>query len=370
MNNYLIGALALAATSTPGIANENEWLSMDSELESLRSFSTQADGPNLSGWIISSLRFAGDVKSTVPQADGTFNDIGGFNLDSIRLNLNGSVSDYSYKVSAELGDGDGVGAGNRTATLLDAYVDWTVGESVNLRMGNFRTPFVKSAGIDRNRTLFTDRSVIGGIYAGRQAGLQISGDFESVRWALSATNGLDATGDEFLITGRVEVDVLGNGVGAIEGAYGAEDEANLTIALAGSDDGGHDDGQAFAMDAQFTSGQFYASLEAVDYDDGTAAAFGPTWAGINGIGILGTTDVADTTPYAATVSYLIGEDQYEVAARYEESDNTNDDTTLTLGVNRYIHGHDIKWTFSYTDYSSDSATGDVDVLALSLAMGF
>lgn len=41
MNTYLIGALALTATSAPGIANENEWLSMDSEPESLRSPSAQ-----------------------------------------------------------------------------------------------------------------------------------------------------------------------------------------------------------------------------------------------------------------------------------------------------------------------------------------
>jgi len=379
MNNYLIGALALAATSTPGIANENEWLSMDSELESLRSFSTQADGPNLSGWIISSLRFADDVTGGV-DATGSANDVGGFNLDSVRLNLAGSVSDYSYMVSAELGDGFGdagvfVG-GNRGAILLDAYVDWTVGESVNFRMGNFRQPFLKSGLVSRNRTLFTDRSVLGGISSGRMAGLQISGDFEKVRWMLAAQNGIDGVGDEFLITGRVELDVLGDGVGDIEGAYGASDEASLTVGIAGSDEGGHSDGQNFAADASFTSGAIFASFEIMAVDDGSGVvpAVGTLWSGINGVQpLVGLSDISDTTPYAATVAYMIGEDEYEVALRYEESDNSNDDTALTLGVNRYIHGHDIKWTLSYTMFDTDSAVvgaDDIDVLALSLAMGF
>ena len=398
MNNYLIGALALAATSAPGIASENEWLSMDSELESLRSFSTQSDGPNLSGWIITSLRIADNVgggSDFGPPGPATTNDLGGFNLDSVRLNVDGSVSDYSYKISAELGESDGLGgpqgggtpplgpggqhAPNRGATLLDAYVDWTVGESVNVRMGNFRTPFLRSALIDRNRTLFTDRSVLGGIFAGRQAGLQISGDFEKVRWALAATNGFDGIGDELLITGRVEVDVLGDGAGGVEGAYGANNETNLTIGVAGSDEGSHQDGQSFAIDAQFTAGPFSASAEFVDFDKGTGAAgaelFGFGWAGLNGAPIaIGTADVSDTTPKAFTASYLFGEDQYEVAARFEDSDNLTEDVAVTVGLNRYIHGHDIKWSFSYTDYNTNNGVtafvGDVEVITVSLAMGF
>ena len=394
MNTYLIGALALTATSAPGIANENEWLSMDSELESLRSFSTQADGPNLSGWIITSLRFAGDVaggenfNGDGAPFSGDENDVGGFNLDSVRLNVEGSVSDYSYKISAELGESDGaggpdpVGAGppglapNRTALLLDAYVDWTVGESVNLRVGNFRQPFLKSGLVTRNRTLFTDRSILGNLFAGRQAGLQVSGDFEQVRWALAAQNGLDGIGDEFVITGRVEVDVLGNGVGDIEGAYGASDEAALTVGLAGFDEGGHSDGTAFALDAQFTTGAFYASGEIVSFDDGSNFGappnlFGAAY-GLPGVPVVGLTDVSDTTPYAFTAAYMLGEDEYEIAARYEESDNVNDDSALTVGVNKYVHGHDIKWSLSYTMWDTNAAlpADDADIIALSLAMGF
>ncbi len=379
MNNYLIGALALAATSTPGIASENEWLSMDSELESLRSFSAQADGPNLSGWIISSLRFADDVAGGVSAGlpPATPNDVGGFNLDSVRLNLAGSVSDYSYMVSAELGDGDGAGPANRTSMLLDAYVDWTVGESVNLRMGNFRQPFLKSGLITRNRTLFTERSVLGHLASGRMAGLQVSGDFEKVRWMLAAQNGLDGIGDEFLITGRVEVDVMGSGVGDIEGAYGASDEACLTIGIAGMDEGGHRDGQSFAADASFTSGPVYASFEIASFDDGSPTPAptnlqGSVWGGVNGVPLVGLTDISDTTPYAATVAYMIGEDEYEVALRLEESDNINDDSAVTIGVNRYINGHNIKWGLSYTMFDTKAAlpADDIDVIALSLAMGF
>ena len=374
MNKYLIGALALTATSTPGIASENEWLSMDSELESLRSFSAQSDGPNLSGWIISSLRFASDVTGGL-SADGTANDVGGFNLDSVRLNLDGSVGEYSYMVSAELGEADGAGAGNRVGTLLDAYVDWTIGESVNLRMGNFRQPFLKSGLVSRNRTLFVDRSALGSLFAGRQAGVMFSGDFEQIRWAIAAQNGfIDGIGDELLITGRVEVDVLGGGVGDIEGAYGASDESNLTVGLAFGDEGGHDDGTHIAVDAQFTSGPFFASAEVVSFDDGTGAppVFGFGWPGVAGVPLVGLSDTSDTTPFALTGSYMFGEDEYEVGVRFEDSDNVNDETAITVGINRYVRGHDIKWTLSYTMFDTDAAlpADDTDVISLALGMSF
>lgn len=82
--------------------------------------------------------------------------------------------------------------------------------------------------------------------------------------------------------------------------------------------------------------------------------------------------MSDTTPYAFTASYMLGEDEYEIAARYEESDNVNDDSALTVGVNKYVHGHDIKWTLSYTMFDTNAAlpADDVDIIALSLAMGF
>jgi hypothetical protein len=354
MNKYLLGALALTATSTPGIANENEWLSMDSELESLRSFTSQSDGPNLSGWVISSLRFSSDV-TVAPSG----NDLGGFNLDSVRLNVSGSVNDYSYMVSTELGGADGAAGGSGIDSLLDAYIDCGVGESLNLRVGNFRTPFLASAAVSRNHTLFTDRSALGAGHAGRSSGLQLSGDFNAVRWALAAQNGSDGLGDEFQTTLHAEFDALGGGgAGDVEGAYGAGDDTQLTVGLSLSDDGAVDDGSALALDAQFTQGPFGASFEYVDYDAGA----GIDWYGTG-------VNTGDSSPWGLTGSYMFGEDGYEVGVRYEDSDDdASDATALTVGVNRYIRGHDAKWGASLTQV--DATGGDSEVFTLSVALGF
>ena len=373
MNKFLIGALALTATSATGIASESDWAGLDAELDSLStSLAAQGDGPNLSGWIITSLRFSSDI--TVPNpADGSNNDLGGFNLDSVRLNVDGSVGEYSYFVSAEFGDADREsydlsslgtpGFADRNAVLLDAYVDWMVGDTVHLKMGNFRQPFSRSGLVTRNRTLFVDRTVIGDIFAGRQTGVMAHGDFEQVRWHVAAQNGLDGVGDDFLLTGRVAVDVIGAGVGDQEGAYGAGDETALTVGAAVADEAALQDGLQWTIDAALTSGPFYAQAEIVDFDEGTGTggAFGRNWSG---------TDVADTTPWAATASYCFPDNDFEVAARWEDSDNSNNEEALTLGINKYVRGHDIKWQLSYTMFNTDIADGDADILSLALAMGF
>lgn len=385
MNKFLIGALALTATSATGIASESDWAGLDAELDSLStSLAAQGDGPNLSGWIITSLRFSSDINVTNP-ADGSDNDLGGFNLDSVRLNVDGSVGEYSYFVSAEFGDADrqtyevaSLGTPlvsiERNAVLLDAYVDWMIGDTVHLKMGNFRQPFSRSGLITRNRTLFVDRTSIGNIFAGRQTGVMAHGDFEQVRWHVAAQNGLDSIGDDFLLTGRVDVDVIGSGVGDQEGAYGAGDETALTVGAAVADEAALDDGLMWTIDAALTSGPFYAQAEIADFDDGTGAggAFGRTWGTVAFLNSLGATgsDVADTTPWAATASYCFPDNDFEVAARWEDSDNDNNDEALSLGINKYVRGHDIKWQLSYTMFNTDVTDGDADILSLALAMGF
>lgn len=372
MNKFLIGALALTVTGGTGFASESDWAGLDAELDSLStSLATQSVGPNLSGWIISSLRFSGDVQPPgALAADGSQNDLGGFNLDSVRLNVDGSVGEYSYMLSTDFGSSDGGGSG--TAAILDAFVDWMVGETVHLKMGNFRQPFLRSSLISRNRTLFIDRTAMGALFAGRQTGVQVYGDFEQVRWRVAAQNGfIDGIGDDFLITGRVDVDVIGNGVGDQEGAYGASEEAALTVGAAVADEGAHDDGLHWAIDAAFTSGPFSAQAEIVGFDDGTNIGgndqFLLGYPVIDGLG-LGN-DLSDSTPWSVTASYAFPDNDYEVAARYQDADNDADESLLSLGVNKYVKGHDIKWQLGWSMFDSD-VSEDGDIFSLGLALGF
>jgi hypothetical protein len=132
---------------------------------------------------------------------------------------------------------------------------------------------------------------------------------------------------------------MGDGVGMVEGAYGAGESAGLALGAAIGDYTGVDDGIRWIVDGAFTTGAFALAAE--------VAGFGE--------------DVGDNTPWDATASFLFA-DVYEVAARYEDYDTEEDETSYSLGLNRYIAGHDIKWTLQYQRIDTDEET--VDGLAL------
>jgi hypothetical protein len=80
-------------------------------------------------------------------------------------------------------------------------------------------------------------------------------------------------------------------------------------------------------------------------------------------------DIGDATPWDVTGSYMFS-DMYEVAARYEDADDTNDTTVWRVGVNRYTQGHDIKWVAQFASSDSDLAALEVDEFALGLVVSF
>jgi hypothetical protein len=200
------------------------------------------------------------------------------------------------------------------------------------------------------------------------------GSFETVNWYLAGQNGrFDGQGDDYLFTGRVEIDLLGGGVADVEGAWGASDETALTAGVAVADEGALDDGLHIGVDAALTTGPFSASAELVDFDNGDDLATDLFGIAAPTIGLFGGTgDVSNTTPWNAAVSYMFT-DMYEAAVRYEDADDTDDTTAWSAVVNRYVQGHDIKVQVQYTTIDSDaSATspGDIDFWGVGLSLSF
>jgi hypothetical protein len=62
-------------------------------------------------------------------------------------------------------------------------------------------------------------------------------------------------------------------------------------------------------------------------------------------------------------------DMYEAALRYEAADDDADTTAWTAGVNRYVQGHDIKWTLQVLHTDSDDTTNEIDEWTLGLTVG-
>ena len=377
MNTFVLGALALTAAgggSAPGAETEGEWLSLDREISSLASGLAVQDGagPEISAFIKTSYANSSDIENV----GGSDNDLGGFSLNNARVNISGSVGDYMLYVQLEgsdsqnadsggiLGGGtivdgtpgavdilgyvanpDGVG-------VLDAYVDFNITEEIKGRMGNFRPPVLSSALLDENRLLLINRTVNGEVWDFRDLGLMVNGNFDRLGWWVAVQNGIDAQGDELALMGRVTFNALGDGATRnVEGAYGADEENSLLLGLAYYMDDNLDDAEALAAEAHFTMNQISVSGEVVDYtiDDGM-------------------TIDEDLTPWSLTAGFMFVPEEWEGAVRYEDLDDDDDSTVLTVGVNRYVEGHDAKWQLNYSMVDSDDDTIEADILALALVV--
>ena len=179
-------------------------------------------------------------------------------------------------------------------------------------------------------------------------------------------NGADLQAHDSQYTVRGEWDAMGGGVALSEGAYGAPNEAALTLGAAYTDDQSGSEGAAFAVDAAFTSNDLSIQAEVVDYeDDYTALDIA------NGV-ILPSEAAAgrgDTTPWSVTVSHLLGnEDQYEATVRYEDFDDGFERNLLSVGASWYLSGHDAKLLFNFT--TEDSLGPDVDLFLLGAVVSF
>ena len=355
MNKLVYSALAMTLCSVPALASDN-WSALDQELNSLATSLTAQNqsGPRIGGWVISSFRLSGD---DAVQVGG--NDLQGFQLDSVRLEVTGDANaDYSYKVSFDLKDG--------TATIRDAWVKFKIAEGFNGQMGRLKAAFFQSGLASNNRLLFLERSGLGDFFDSRDLGFQLSGEFDTLAWWASIQNGTDGQGDEHLFNARLRASLMGNASGNVpEGAYGSSDENNLAASIAWRDDSNIDKGTILGLEAQFTTGPFSLAAEIADFDKGTAGVFGTSNLILNQWAIVGD-DIADTTPWDVTGSYMFT-DMYEVGARYQDADDSENTTAWTIGINRYVQGHDIKWQLEWEHITTDNAAGDFDVIGLGLA---
>ncbi|MCY2960044.1 MAG: porin [Planctomycetota bacterium] len=356
MKKFAYGALALAAVGAAGQATDTGWSGLDQEINSLSaSLATQnATGPKVGGFIITSLDYESNPPTAVDNNnDGDTADAGevfegddvlGWNLRNARLEVKGDLGhDYSYKLSIETGTAGSV--------VKDAYVDWKITDGIKGRWGRYKVPFARSGLISDTKLLFLQRTQIGDKLGFRDLGASVSGQFEMVNFWVNAQNGTDGIVKDMFYNARVTFDVMGDGVAMLEGAYGAGDAMGLTIGGSVGDDSGLDNGVRWLLEAALTSGPFSVSAEIADFDK----------------------DIGDNTPWDATASFMFT-DQYEVAARYEDLDDADNSVSYSLGVNRYVAGHDIKWTLQYvrldTDREEQGIAFDRDQVALGLTVAF
>ena len=341
--------------SPDGSLEDSTWVSLDETVSTLASSLTSgAEGVSLWGFVKPTYGASGDL----PAGEG--GDYSAVAIDAARLYFDRSIGSATVRLSTDFASG--------SASLLDAWARFLVTEGAHLKMGQFRTPFLRTANIEANRNLLilpTRNALFYRVRDGSRQGAMLSIDHGPMRWDMAAQNGFDLAVDNLLISSRVELDLHGEGLGAFEGAYGAPDGPQVTAGIAYSDDDSGEEGVAVAADLALTASRFYLQLETVHYDANYTDLDKES-------GIIGKGEEdagrGDTAPISVTCSHLFPGDQWEAGARYERFDDVLGRKLLTVGFNRYYRGHDAK---VQVNFSTESSSGDdADVFGIGLTLSF
>lgn len=357
MNKFVTTALTLAATGVVTHASgDSEWLELDREIGSLASsLSTQGGGVDIGALIRSSYAFNDDDLNEAAFGD----DTSGFALDDVDVWLEGEVGDFDWRVSMDLDF--------NVAVLEDAYVGWSCGEQFDARLGQFKPRVFRSASIDPEHHFFQERTILGSAFDFWDEGIGFMGIYDPISWYVSLLNGSNGFLSDHFYSARVEWS-FGDGAGVGESSMGAGDEAAGTVgvAYAGDDTMAGSDTTLYGVDFAGTFGQIGVFAEVANLDDDlflfTSA---DVWTLPPSGGAIPVWLTGDSTPWDATVTYAINE-EFEAAVRFQNLDNDDDTTLLSLGLNWYQAGDMAKWHVSYNDISTDFEDGSAIIAGVSV----
>jgi hypothetical protein len=358
MKKLVCSAIALSLTSATGFASGSDWSTLDQEVQALAaslSNSQDGGGMSLNGMIRSYYASSSDI-----QPFGG-DDLGGFVVIDARIGVSGERGDYTYDVLLDLGDNDIGGA-----AILDAFATFPIGGTVKGRFGQFRPGISRSGLVYAQNMMFVDRGIVGAMFAGRQPGGGVFGEFDQFNWRVDFMNGDDSVADELLIAVRGTFAVLGTGKDLTEGAYGGTEDLSAVVGLSFYDDGSQDDSAGFVIDFHGGTSVYSFGLDIADLDDDL----------MGGLVDPDTTNFLlnaiqpDSTPFSLYGTYMFQPEKWEVGLRYEDADDSNDSTKIDIIVSNYIDGHNAKWGFQYSTIDSDAAALEVDIIYLQLQLVF
>jgi hypothetical protein len=340
------------AASVSGDFADSDWSNLDRVMAELTAEGQGLNGDDrrplaVSGFLRTNFAYSEDVSP--PGMPGK--DMAGFNLDAARIELSGRTAGMDAFVSADAFTG--------TMILLDAMVTVHPTDMVSIVAGQFRLPLLRTGLLRFSDTLFISRTRNGIFASLRDRGAMVQVDEGVFHGQLAIHNGADTVGSDHQVTGRITLDVAGEGVQEREGAYGAPQELAATIGVSGTDDQGLDNGEIVAFEAAMTMGPISFQGEYLNY--------GRTYdLDVLGIPIPGSR--SDTNPYSLTASAMVVPDRVELALRFDDFEDNLGRELLTAGANYYFEGHAAKLQLNFTHL--DSLGGDEQILALGATVAF
>lgn len=369
MKKLVISALTASVASATALASESEWARLDRDVQALSASlsSLEKSEVQLSGYIRAAYLSSSDV-TVASETPGEDADLGDFSVLNARLKASGTVGDVEYVLMAGFEDGG-------TASILkDAYINIPIGANLKVRTGQFKAIVARDSLVSSSKLFFVDRSELGTLFGSRREGIALMGNFEAFDWAITVQDGTDGAGDELFFAVRGAIDLMGDGVDMIEGAYGAPEDIEGTIGVSYWDDGTLDEGDGFLVEATMAAQMYSINAYVADIGDEVYRGneSGSLLGGYNSM--LDTSFIgADSTPFGIMATFMITQPTpeqggWEIGARFQDMDDVADTNIIDLGINYYASGHDYKYFLQYKTIDSDA--GDADLIAIGVNVGF
>lgn len=343
--------LALSLSAAPLAAGGGEeWLTLDRELAALAGPLQAPSESGVSLGVLLRSNYAWFEES--PATPGEH--YSGFALDNVRPWIEGRVGGTTLRLTLEAQSG--------TALVLDAYARMPVTEDVQVSMGQFLPAVLRSSLVEPQNQLFILRTGPGAFWHARDTGVELGALLDTVLLRASFLNGSDGAGDEPALALRADWNAVGS-VPLVEGAYGSGRQTCLAVGASYYDDANAlEDGDVLSADAILTTDRFSLAGEFQSYADDGGVDLG---SGVKN-GLYG--NFSDTSPWAATASFMVDPEKYELGVRYETLDDQHDATAVTVGLNAYLAGHDLMWQINYAQVDSDRADQDGGVFGIGLTV--
>jgi|14_taG_2_1085336.scaffolds.fasta_scaffold10033_3 hypothetical protein len=238
----------------------------------------------------------------------------GFSVPRARLILSGNLYDWEYKVSGQWSDD------SNTFDLKDAYAQGDLlGGTV--RVGQFKSPFMREVLVAQQDTLMTDRSIIANTFGqGRSQGIQWSKDLGKLDIAAAYTDGFNTANGAGIQNGQAATARFGCDVWE----FGA-DRCNVGAAIS-YNDLVNSDYLTYTLDTK-------VSVGALDLTAAYVATSG---------------DAGDNWGSTVQAGYMCMDDlQGFVAYEFGEQEGITENlSTITVGANYFVNDN-IKWTTDF-----------------------
>lgn len=342
----------------------------------------------------------------------------GFDLPATQLNFDGHIfgEQYQYRIKAAFSNADEAiigdspltnqGSGGGTFRLLDAYMRIQLDNEFALRVGQFKLPYAREQMLDDEYTLGVARSnLVEHLGLGRSQGIELDWTSDNMRAMIAYSNGgndnlygiLKAVGSEpmnsvywadqidWAFTGRMEWKLAGTWQQFNSMTSPPGDEFAMLTGIAGHAQSG--DPEMGTTESQNPPNEWYGFTADVTTMYGGATFFGSLFynstdsgeayvAGANNFGVPQMFNIGGTNVWGFSLqgSYYVAP-KWEVFGRYEWGnasikgidaittpatastlDRGNAMSILTVGINWYIDGEDLKWS-NDVGFGIDSVDG-------------